>query len=519
MDFSKIKRIYLIGIKGVGMTMLAQYLASARRSPGEGGPAIEVSGSDGPEKYMTDAVLDKCGIKVIERFDASNVPADADLIIYSTAYNAATNVEVAAALAGKIKVLTYAQALGEMFNQKFGIAVAGSHGKTTTTAWLAFVMKMSGLEPSVMVGASVPQLGGCSMAGRSDYLVIEADEYQNKLANYQPKAVLLNNVDYDHPDFFPTVTDYEDAFPEFIKKIPAKGFLVANFDDPIIRKMARVNCRGKVITYAIDEAADYVAHDLKADHGRQYFKVKLGAGEKEETSPDPSLLRRGTVSVFGRRANLTPLTPLWKGGKNTMGRGDELGDFSIQLAGKHNISNALAVIAAAIELNIDLFKIRKHLAEFSGTARRMQILGEFRGATIIDDYAHHPTEIKATIQGLRQKYGKRKLTVVFHPHTFSRTRVLFDDFVKSFEQVDKLVILDIYGSARERQGGVSSKDLADKLKIKNYELRIKQEVKYIPTLAECEKYLRENIERDEVVVMMGAGDIFRVGENLVARNS
>src|SRR3989338_4661944 len=281
MDFSKIKKIYLIGVKGEGMTMLGQFLAA-------GGAAV--SGSDGPEKYMTDAVLAKAGIKVIEHFVAANIPKDADLIIYSTAYNAQTNVEVAAALAGKIKTLTYSQALGEVFNQKYGIAVVGSHGKTTTTAWLGYIMKMAGLEPSVMVGARVPQFDGCSLVGSSDYLVIEADEYQNKLENFQPKAVLLNNIDYDHPDFFPTEADYKNVFIEFIKKIPAKGWLVTNFDDPVIRKIAQVNCKGKVITYGINEAADYVAYDIKSDGQKQYFKVKLGV---EDVDDEETPLSRG----------------------------------------------------------------------------------------------------------------------------------------------------------------------------------------------------------------------------------
>ena len=480
MDFSKIKKIYLVGVKGVGLTMLGQYLAAQ---------GVEVSGSDGPEKYMTDEVLEKAGIKVIEKFDVKNLPADADLIIYSTAYSAATNVEVAAALAGKIKTLTYAQALGEVFNQKYGIAVVGSHGKTTTTAWLGYLMEMSGLAPNVMVGARVPQFDGCSLIGNSDYLVIEADEYQNKLENYQPRAVLLNNIDYDHPDFFPTEADYKDVFIEFIKKIPVRGWLVANFDDPTIRKVAAVNCRAKVITYAINEAANYVAYGLKSDGQKQYFKVKFGVEDEDENPPNPPL-----------------------------SRGEELGDFSIQLMGKHNILNALAVIAAGIELNIELFKIRKYLEEFSGPARRLQVLGEFKGATIIDDYAHHPTEIRATIAALRQRYGQRKLIVAFHPHTFSRTKVLFNDFVKSFGGVDELIILNIYGSAREQpalpdaslggQGGVSSQELVEK---------IGGNTKYIPSLMDCEKYLREHAERNDVVVLMGAGDIFRAGENLVRK--
>jgi len=483
MDWSRIKKIYLIGIKGVGMTMLAQYFSAL---------GIEIMGSDTADKFMTDQVLKKAGIKVIERFDRSNIPTEVDLIIYSTAYNNETNIEVKAALAGKVKVMTYAQALAEVFNQKFGIAVVGSHGKTTTTAWLGYVMKLSGLEPNVMVGAMVPQFDGSALISRSDYLLIEADEYQNKLQYFQPKVVLLNNIDYDHPDFFPTEEDYKNVFIELIKKIPVKGWLIANYDDPIIRKVAAVNCHGKVISYAIKDTADFVAYDIKASNGLQYFKVKMSLDESDNNEEDFKFTDT------------------------------DLGQFSIQLAGEHNISNALAVIAASVELGIELFKIRKYLTDFIGTARRMQVLGEFRGATVIDDYAHHPTEIKATLAAIRQKYCQRKLIVVFHPHTFSRTKALLDDFASSFDLADELIVLDIYGSAREQQGGVHSQDLVEK--IRQQALRQssgqaadgrQQKIRYIPTLAECEKYLRENIERDDLIVLMGAGDVFRIGENLV----
>lgn len=463
----------MIGIKGVGMTMLAQYFA-------ENG--IEVSGSDVVEKFMTDKVLSDSGVKLSENFSETNMPNDAQLIIYSTAYGPDSNIEVKKALNGKIKVLTYAQALGEVFNQKHGISVIGSHGKTTTTAWLGFVMEKAGLSPSVMVGANVPQFNGTSLVGKSDYLVIEADEYQNKLQYFQPKAVLLNNIDYDHPDFFPSKDDYLNVFVEYIKKIPAKGFLVANFDDPNIRKIANVNCRGKVISYAINESADFVAYDIKSENSKQYFKVKLGVDESDE---DEEVLA------------------------------NDLGDFSISLSGRHNIYNSLAIIATCVELNIELVKIRKYLEEFTGTSRRMQIMGEYRGATVIDDYAHHPSEIKATLEAARQKFGNKKLRVVFHPHTYSRTLALLDDFATSFELADELVILDIYGSAREKQGGVHSNDLIEKILEYNRSKNKSQDVKYIPDLTGCEKYFKESAERGEIILLMGAGDVFRVGENLL----
>jgi UDP-N-acetylmuramate--alanine ligase len=472
MDLSKTKNIYMIGIKGVGMTMLAQFLAAKD---------FLVSGSDIGEKFMTDEVLTKAGIKVIENFSENNIPKDADLIIYSTAYNAENNLEVAVALAGKTKVLTYAEALGEFFNSHFGIAVIGSHGKTTTTAWLGFVLKEGDLDPSVLVGSRVPQFDGASLAGKSDYFVAEVDEYQNKLLYFQPKGVILNNIDYDHPDFFPTKQDYENVFSEFIKKIPVKGFLIANFDDANVRKVAGINCRGRVISYGINEVADYIAYDIKQQGDRQYFKVKFGADNEE---------------IEGAREDI-------------------LGDFSIQLAGLHNISNALAVIATGIELEVPLNLIRTYLEEFSGTARRMQVLGNFRGATIVDDYAHHPTEIEATLEGARQRYKNNKIIVVFHPHTFTRTKALLDNFSKSFGKADEVIVLDIYGSAREKQGGVSSQDLVEKIGIRNQESGIRQKVKHISTLNECEKYLRENVERGDVVILMGAGDVFRIGESLI----
>lgn len=457
MDLNKIKNIYMIGIKGVGMTMLAQFLVSR---------GYQVSGSDTDEKFMTDQMLKNSGIAFIEGFSADNISSKADLVIYSSAYNKETNPEVAKAILVGAKVLIYAEVLGEIFNQMYGIAVCGSHGKTTTTAWLGYVLMKAGLEPNVLVGSNVPQFGGSVTTGKSNYLIIEADEYQNKLKYYQPKGVLLNNIDHDHYDFFPTAESYENAFLNFVKKISKKGFLVANFDDNQVVRVAG-KCTGRVMSYGINNNASLMAYDIKNNKGRQFFKVKID--------------------------------------------GDELGDFSTNLLGRHNIYNALAVIAASIELDIDLKDIRTYLADFSGTERRMSILGIFKGATIIDDYAHHPTEIKSTLEGLRVANPNKKITVIFHPHTFSRTLALLDEFANSFSTVDKVIVLDIYGSAREKQGGVSSSDLVEKIKNKE----IGKEVLYIPTLTEAENHLRLNISQGEIVILMGAGDVFRIGESMI----
>ena len=483
MNFQNLKKIYMIGIKGVGMTMLAQFFA---------GNGVEVMGSDTEEKFMTDEALKKSGIKIIEGFNENNIPTDADLIIYSSAYNSQTNPEVAKAVTGKTRAINYAIALSEVFNQKYGIAVVGSHGKTTTTAWLGYVLKKSGKDPNVMVGSVVPQFGASSIVSRSDYLVIEADEYQNKLQYFNPKGVLLNNIDYDHPDYYKNEEDYAKAFIDFIKKIPSKGFLVANYDDLIIRKVAAVNCRGKVISYAINESADFVAYGLKQQAGKQYFKVKMAISDEE--------------SIFSND----------EADDDYKSSESELGDFSINLSGRHNIYNALAVIASCIELNVELVDIRKHLEDFKGTARRMQTLGMYNGATIIDDYAHHPTEIKSTLAGARELYPKNNLIVVFHPHTYTRTLALLDDFATSFDTANEVIVLDIYGSAREKQGGVHSNDLIAKIKERNRIMSNElQLVKHIPTIKEAEQYLRENLKRGDVVILMGAGDVFRVGEGLI----
>ena len=228
MDFGKIKNVYMIGIKGVGMTMLAQFLVAKGKN---------VSGSDVAEEFMTDKVLASVGVLVKKGFDEKNISNDVDLIIYSSAYNENSNIEVEKAIKGSIKTLTYAQVLGDIFNQMNGIAVCGSHGKTTVSAWLGYVLKMAGKEPNVLVGSRVGQFNGNTITGDSDYFVIEADEYQNKLQYYNPKVVLLNNIDHDHHDFFPTKESYLKVFSDFVEKIPKKGFLVANFYDESIVKI------------------------------------------------------------------------------------------------------------------------------------------------------------------------------------------------------------------------------------------------------------------------------------------
>jgi len=463
MDFSKVKKIYMIGIKGVGMTMLAEFLVH------EG---YEVSGSDTVETFMTDSVLAKAKIKVNQGFSVGNLEEHYDLVIYSMAYNEENNEEFKLATEKKFKMANFAEALGAVFNSHHGIAVTGSHGKTTTTAWLGFVLQATGLKPNCLVGAQVPQFDGAGLTGSSNYLIIEADEYKNKLQYFNPRMILLNNIDYDHPDFFPDELSYEMVFADFIKKLPKSGILIANFDDKIVKRLAKENCQGKIISYGTSADAMYRASEIVWNNQKQYFKVKLN----DEEAPA------------------------------------DLGTFATLLPGKHSVLNALAVIAASIELGAELHLIRRALEEFTGTARRLQTLGEFKGAMLVDDYAHHPTEIQATLAAAKQKWPKKNIRVIFHPHTFSRTEALLTDFAKSFKKANEVVVLPIYSSAREKGGTITNEGIAAAIKNNSSD---KQKIMTVSSLLEAENYIRDTATDKDVIILMGAGDVFRIGEKLI----
>lgn len=462
----------MIGIKGVGMATLAQFLKA--------GGAL-VSGSDVAETFMTDKILARLKIKVKTPFSSKNLPLDASLIIYSIAYNPANNSELKfikdnPELFKKARILTYSEALGELFSSHQGIAVCGSHGKTTVSAWLGYVLAKSGKRPNVFVGSNVPQFKGGSLSGSGKIFVSEADEYGDKLQYLNPYGVVLNNIDYDHPDFFKTEADYLQVFSKFVKRIPVAGFLVTNNCDALSRKIKKY-CRAQIINYDVADdnynnaTVNYLAHGLRIKNGYQYFFV------------------------------------------------NNLGEFKIRLWGKHNIFNALAVIAAARELGVSLAGLKKYLFDFRGTERRAQILGKYQGALIIDDYAHHPTEIIATLEGIRRHYPDKKLRVIFHPHTFTRTKALFNDFVASFGSAQELIILDIYGSAREQQGGVSSAQLVKAIQKFNKQHAISQPVSNLKNIAQTVDYLCTNVQKGDLIILMGAGDVFRVGEELLCKKS
>ncbi|MDA3815290.1 MAG: UDP-N-acetylmuramate--L-alanine ligase [Patescibacteria group bacterium] len=458
MDLKSFKKIYFIGIKGSGMTALAQFFHTQ---------GVEVIGSDVEEVFFTDEVLKKNGVNFKEEFSEENISSEegVDLVIYSSAYNL-TNPELKWAMENNIQSLSYAEVLGEISKQKFTIAVCGTHGKTTVTAMLSVVMKESGLDPTAIVGSRVNQLDASALIGKSEYFIIEADEYQNKFQYYYPSIVVLTSVDFDHPDYFENFEDYKEVFKTFISRIPPHGFLVAwggSADVIEVVKSARCN----VIFYDFFAASDSI-YQLRED-----FK-KLG---------------KSNVDFY------------------TVPRG-----LSLQVPGKHNLLNASAVLALSKKLKMKEEDIKNSLINFKGTARRFELLGETdAGAIVIDDYAHHPEEVRVTLKAARERYPEKNIICVFKPHTFSRTEKLLGEFSQCFDNCDNLIILDIFGSARENKGSVSSADLVEKIK------KFKRWTVHIPTNNEAYENLKKEAGENDVIIVMGAGDTDELARRLVEK--
>lgn len=465
---SSFKNIHMIGIKGAGMAALAGLLVQR---------GAVVTGSDIDEVFFTDGILKKLGIRYAERFSPDNIPATAQAIIYSTAYARDKNDELAAAFEKDIPVLSYPEALGMLSREKLTLAVCGTHGKTTTSALLAETLRSCGADPSAIVGSRIASWGGNALSGSGQHLVLEADEYQNKLASYEPFAVILTSVDWDHPDFFPDEESYGRVFREFVARIPKHGVLVYCNDSAAVAKVAEAaQCRK--IPYGSLPGAEFAVHD--------YAPEKMGfVGEADAVRQS-----------FAVRQN-----------------DEELGTFRLRLAGVHNAHNAAAVLALCMFLKQDVERVRKAFEKFAGTERRFEYIGERYGALVYDDYAHHPEEIRATLRAFRELYPERRLRVVFHPHTFTRTKALLSDFAQSFDQADEVHILPIYGSAREEQGGVSSEDLANLI---NRFFPGKAE--YAPSAEALTKRLEETAGHQDVIMTLGAGNVWEIAHTLAKKN-
>ncbi len=416
------------------MSALAQYYLSK---------GYEVSGSDLVASEITD-LAGKRGVKVIIGNSAENIQADFDLVVHSPAVKS-DNIEFKKAKELGIKTISYPEALGELTKEYYTIAVAGAHGKSTTTAMIALALAEAGLDPTVIVGTLVKEFGGSNFrAGKSKFLVIEACEYDASFLSYQPKIIVVTNVDKEHLDYFKTFANVKKAFKDFVLKLPEDGFFVANKDDKFSPKF-----------------------------NKPKFAVK---------------------NYFLRQKESSKLKKILK------------------VPGKHNISNALAVLQVARILAIPDRMIFSALSKFRGTWRRFEVKEGKAGAkkiTVISDYAHHPNEISATLEAIKEKYKSKKIFCVFQPHQHQRTFYLFNDFVKVFRaaKIDNIILTDIYDVAgRETQAinkEVSSEKLAKKINKKN--------VAYLP-MDKLEAYINENVRSGDALVIMGAGDIYKLAD-------
>ena len=294
---------------------------------------------------------------------------------------------------------------------------------------------------------------------------------------FNPKGIILNNIDYDHPDYFKTPADYFKVFSDFIKKIPISGWLIVNSEDELVLKAAG-NCQAKVISYFIKDNNKTIV--VPNNFTKIYYASNIKTNGKFQS-----------FDLFCRSKKIDR--------------------FKISLPGRHNISNSLAVIAACLQLGLSVDKIKKNLATFSGAAQRFDILGKYKGAIIMNDYAHHPSEIKALLQAVKQRYPDKRIITIFHPHTFSRTEALIDNFSKSFVMSDDLYIVEIYSSAREKKGNISSIDLIEKIRQYNLTINKKQKIGFFKDLTLVEKKIPATIKPNDLILLLGAGDIFRVG--------
>lgn len=449
--FKKIKRIHFVGIGGSGMSGIAEVLVSL---------GYQVSGSDLKETPVTQR-LKKLGASIFIGHAASNV-ADSQVVVTSTAV-ASQNPEVLEARSRGIPVIPRIEMLAELARLKYTVAVAGTHGKTTTTSMVASVFQAGGLDPTVVVGGRLKHIDSGAQMGKGEFMVAEADESDGSFLKLSPALAIITNIDNDHLDYYGTFERICEAFVEYASRVPFYGCVIACLDDPHVRaQIGRMTRR--VVTYGADPAAEFRAINVHVN--------------TEETQFD----------VVHREQNL--------------------GTVHLRVPGRHNVLNALAAVAAAVELNIPFEKIAEGLANFDGVGRRLELKGEKAGLTVIDDYGHHPTEIRATLSALRERYPSRRLVVLFQPHRYSRTQQLWADFANCFRNADKVFILDIYPAGEKPIEGVSSELILHEMR------KTHPAAQGLPSPVRIES-LRALLERGDIVVTLGAGDVWKIGEQLV----
>lgn len=458
MDFKKIKKVHFIGIGGIGVSAIAKYFAIQ---------GARVSGSDLHQSDLTKE-LEQRGIKVFYHHNKDNVPADADLVVYSPAVPP-ENPERSKAEAAAMLTLSYPEFLGRFSANKKTIAIAGTNGKSTTTAMIGSILIAAGLDPTVIVGTLTTGFDGNLRVGKSDWLVVEACEWKAHMLEFNPRIIVLTDLVQDHLDFYKDLDDLKRHFQQFINKLPIeKGLLAFNADDQALQSLVKEKGYATQSWGVLNKEADILAADIKTEEQRQIFTVN-----------------------------------------KTL--------FNLSIPGVYNVYNALAAITVSLYLGVKEEIIVKALAEFRGSWRRFELLGKLKGfkdVLVISDYAHHPKALKGVLKAAKEFYPERRLVAVFQPHHYDRTFKLFNEFKESFHGADLVIVNEIYDVAgREHDGEreVSSADLVEAMK----KAMPAKEVLYSPNLTKTGELIKKEVKEGDLVLMIGAGDIDELARKLI----
>lgn len=453
--FGRTRHIHMVGIGGIGMSGMAEILLQKN---------YIVSGSDA---NMSDTVerLKKLGAKVSIGHAEENIEG-ADVVVYTSAVKAEENLETKAALEKGIPVIKRAEMLAELMRMKYGIGIAGTHGKTTTTTMTGHVIQDGSFDPTIMVGGKVHSFSKTNaVVGTGDIIIVEADEFDRTFLRLTPSLAVITNIEAEHLDIYDNLDDVKEAFIEFANKVPFYGAVVLCLDDPNVRGIIP-EIERRTITYGLTPQAKVRAVDIEVNQFTSRFTV--------------------------------------------MNNGEKLAKITLKAPGEHNVRNALAAVAVGLELDIDFKHIKSGLERFEGVFRRFQLKTDTDNVLVIDDYAHHPTEVQATLNAARKGWKDRRIVAVFQPHLFSRTQKLYKEFGLSFFDAEVCVITDIYPSREDPIEGVTGKLIADAAREYGH-----QKVFYVENKTELPGKLKDTVEPGDVVITMGAGDIYKYGEQFV----
>jgi UDP-N-acetylmuramate--alanine ligase len=471
--FAKIQQIHFVGIGGIGMSGIAEVLLNL---------GYKVSGSDLKSSAVTQR-LEGLGAKIFEGHGAGNI-SGAEVVVTSSAI-AAENPEVVEAHRLHVPVIQRAEMLAELMRLKYGIAIAGMHGKTTTTSMVAAVLAAGGLDPTVVVGGRVDAMGSNARLGKSHYLVAEADESDRSFLKLTPILSVVTNIDREHMDCYRNMRDVKKTFLEFMDRVPFYGMVVVCNDDAMLRRLLP-EVQRRVVTYGTKRGSDF------------WIKLEVGGDGAQR----PTLAAKDAARV----GHPQPLSRF-----RVSYRKKDLGEFTLHVPGVHNILNATAAIAVGVGLDVDVETIRTGLDQFRGVDRRFQLRGQAVGVSVIDDYGHHPTEIRATLAAARQ-CGFGKVHVVFQPHRYTRTRDLMEEFATAFGDADSLWVLDIYAASEKPIEGISGEALARAIGEKRG-----RETQYARSFADAASSVAAAAEDGDMILTLGAGSVSQLGPMILEK--